>query len=251
MERRKAMPLVWVLVAVFGISVPLARAQIAPGEYVSSGGMGVLRIISDKTAGLRFQLNARGANFHICELSGVIRNGESRMEDSADDKLPCIVTFRREKNGIAVGSRHERTCSTYCGARAHFETTYLVPPAGCAPSQVRQTRDRFKATYDKKLYNEARATLTPVVEKCGSAMSEMDEAWARNDLALTLYRTGDPAACRDILKPWLELARTSDADIRNNYPPSDAEEMLRIAGATRANLKICGAPAAASGKGGK
>ncbi len=228
-----------------------AQAQIKPGEYVSGGGLGVLRITPDKGDALRFQLDVRGANFHICELSGVIRNGESRMDDSAHEKLPCIVTFTSQKSGIAVESKHGRTCSTYCGARAHFEGTYAVPPAGCAPSQVNQIRNRFKATYDQRLFAEARALLAPVVDKCSGTLSDLDHAWVRNDLALTQHRAGDSAACRITLKPWLELARTPDETIRGDYPPSDADAMLRIAQATRANMKLCGAPVVVGGKGGQ
>ena len=164
------------------------------------------------------------------------------MEDSADEKLPCVVTFKPQKEGIAVDSKHAGACRAYCGARAHFEGTYTLSPAGCAPSFVRQTRNRFKAAYDKKLFAEARAMLTPMVEKCSGTLSDLDEAWVRNDLALTQYRAGDGSACRNTLKPWLELAQTPDETINGDYPPSDAAEMLRIAQATRANMKLCGAP---------
>lgn len=219
-----------------------AAAQVKAGEYVFGAGFGVLRIAPDKGGALIFELNARGANFHICELSGVIRNGEARLDDSADEKLPCIVTFKLQKDGIEVDSKHERACSTYCGARASFHGTYRLPPAGCAPSHVTRARNRFKAIYDKKLFSEARALLTPIVEKCSATLSDLDAAWIRNDLALTQYRDGDNAACRDTLKPWLELAQTPDATIEGDYPPSDAAAMLRIAQATRANMKLCGAP---------
>ena len=60
--------------------------------------------------------------------------------------------------------------------------------------------------------------------------------------ALTQYRAGDSSACRNTLKPWLELAQKPDETIRGDYPPSEAEEMLRIAGATRANMELYGAP---------
>ena len=240
------------LVATAAMLTPFTvYAQVKPGEYVLGAGYGVLRIASDKGGLLRFQLSARGGNFHVCELSGVIRNGASRMDDSADDKLPCIVTFKSGKDGIAVAAQHQGTCSTYCGARAHFEGDYKLPPGGCEPSRVRQTRNQFKAAYDKKQFTEARAMLAPVVAKCGATLSEYDMAWVRNDLALTHYRAGDSAACRESLNPWIELARKSDETIRNDYPPSDADEMLRIAGATRANLKLCGAPVKISDKGGK
>ena len=118
-----------------------------------------MRITPDKGDALRFQLNVHGANFHVCDLSGVIRNGASRMEDISDDNLPCIVNFKMQKDGIAVASQHQGTCSTYCGARAHFEGGYKLPSAGCEPSQVRQTRNRFKAAYDKNQLAEARTML--------------------------------------------------------------------------------------------
>ena len=224
------------------LSPPVAHAQIKPGEYVSDGGHGVLRILTDKGDALRFQLNMRGANFHVCELSGVIRSGESRLVDDADPGLPCIVTFRPDKNGIAVNSKHEGACSAYCGARAHFEGSYTLPPANCTPSHVRQMRDRFKTMYDKKLFTEARVILAPIADKCSNWLTELDGAWVDNDLAIAHYRAGDAVACRASLKQWLELARTPDKTIEGNYPPSDAAEMLRIAQAVRANMKLCGAP---------
>lgn len=218
------------------------QAQIRPGEYINGAGYGVLSVMPDKGGALKFELNVTGANFHTCSLSGSIRNNEARMEDSADDKLPCIVTFKPQKDSVAVDSKHGRACSAYCGMRAAFEGAYAMPATGCAPSEVRRTRDRFKASYDKKQYTEARALLTPIAEKCYSTLSIYSQGWVSNDLALTQYRTGDNAACRNTLKPWLELAQTPDTEIEGGYPPSDAAEMLRLAQATRANLKICGAP---------
>jgi hypothetical protein len=119
-----------------------------------------------------------------------------------------------------------------------------MPPAACAPSQVRRTRDQFKLRYDKKLFAEARALLKPIADQCSGWMTELDNAWVDNDLALTNFRAGDSAACRNSLKKWMELAQTPDDTIKGDYPPSDAAEMLRIAQATRANMKLCGAPVA-------
>ena len=124
-----------------------AHAQVKPGEYVLGAGFGTLNITPDKGDTLRFRLEARGGNFHSCSLSGLIRNGEARMEDSTNEKLPCIVTFKVQKNGLDVGSLHEGTCTTYCGMRAHFEGAYNTPPADCTPSLVRQKRNRFNLNF--------------------------------------------------------------------------------------------------------
>lgn len=236
-----------VLAAVAG--VPGAFAQLAPGEYVMAAGYGVLRVSPIKAGAQSFDLNVRGVNFHTCELSGQVRNGVARMEESSDDKRPCVVTFTASRvGGVEVGSQHAGACRTYCGARAHFEGSYVLAPPACAPSAVRRARDRFKALYDKKSYAEARALLVPVVEKCGDLISEFDDAWVRNDLAITHYRMGELRACRDTLSRWVELARQPDREIKDGYPPSDADEMLRIANATRYNMKLCGAPIAVGGK---
>ena len=237
------------LLAVAALPVASAsHAQIRPGEYVFEQGRGTLRITPAGADTFKFQLNTVGGNFHICELDGVIRNGEARMEESDQKNQPCIVTFKAQPNGIAVASKHERTCSTYCGVRAHFDGFYTRPPPTCAPSEVRRTRDQFKRTYDRKQYAEALTLLKPVLDKCGSLLSDYEEAWVRNDLAITYYRTGNMPACRETLLRWVDLARQPDSAIKDGYPPSDAEEMLRIASATRYNMKLCGAPVPIGGK---
>ena len=221
-----------------------AHAQIKPGEYVMNPGYGVLHIQPDKGGALKFELSVRGANFHTCGLEGVIRNNEARLEDSSDEKLPCIVTFKLLKDGIEVGSRHEGTCRFYCGMRAAFEGAYLAPPAGCAPHVVADIRRRFKAAFDRRAFAEARTLLTPVATRCVKTLDNYEEGWVLNDLALTQQRLGDNAGCQATLKPWLELAQTPDDEIKGDYPPSDAEAMLRLAVATRTNMRLCGAPVA-------
>ena len=223
------------------VSAPAAQAQFKAGEYVRSG-YGVLTVGAADRGATKFQISVVGSNFHTCELEGVIRNLEARMEESADDKLPCVVTFKPEKNGITVDAKNDRACSAYCGMRASFTGSYAIPRAGCAPSQVRQTRARFNAAYAKKQFADARVLLTPVHANCAPYLDIYGQAWVGNDLALTQYRTGDSAACRNTLKPWLDLAQTPDNVIKGDYPPSDAEEMLRIAIVTRTNMKLCGAP---------
>ena len=219
-------------------------AQLQPGEYVTGGAWGVLRIGVAKGAkggAQLFEINARGANFHSCTLDGAIRGNEARMEESADDKRPCIVTFKPVKGGLDVQSKSEGTCRYYCGARANFEGEYVLAPAGCAPSRINDTRKRFKAAFDGNRYSDAHGSLAPVLARCKAQLSDYAESWVRNDLALTQHRLNDNAACRATLSPLMELASKPDKVIEGDYPPSDAEEYLSIAKATRYNMKLCGA----------
>ncbi len=225
--------------ALFTVS---AFAQIAPGEYVGEQGYSQLRVRAAAGGAQAFKLMSRGANYHFCELEGAIRNGEARLPESADDKKPCVVTFKILAKGIEVGEKNEGACRTYCGMRAYFGGLHELPPKGCAASEIAGQRKAFKAAYDKKEFARARDTLAPVLNDCKRFLVSTDEGWVRNDLALAEHRAGDSAACRTILKGWVELAQTNDQEIKEGYPPSDAEDFLRLAKATRTNLKLCGAP---------
>jgi hypothetical protein len=212
-----------------------ADATVAPGEYITEGGWGVL-VVKPAPGGPVFSLEAVGANFHICSVEGPIRNGVADLE--GDGSKRCVVRFRPQAGGVDVSSNGE-PCRTYCGARAGFEGMYLRPAPGCAPSEVRRTRATFKQQFDRKAFAEARTLLEPVATRCAKTLQWADRSWIANDLALTAHRLGDHAACRRLLAPLDELAKSSDADIRGGYPPSDAEVALRIAQATRFNLKLC------------
>lgn len=56
---------------------------------------------------------------------------------------------------------------------------------------------------------------------------------------MTLHRLGDFAGCRAALEPLVKDAKGSDEDIRNQFPPSDADNYLPIVRSTRTNLKLC------------
>jgi hypothetical protein len=66
-----------------------------------------------------------------------------------------------------------------------------------------------------------------------------DKGCERNDLAVALYHLGDPAACRNVLEPLAKDAAKTDAAIREEQRPSDADSAVRLARATRTNLKLC------------
>ncbi len=70
-------------------------------------------------------------------------------------------------------------------------------------------------------------------------LSWLEKPSIRNDLAVTLYHLHDRAACLSVLEPLAEDASKTDAAIRENYPPTDADDYLPLIKAARTNLKLC------------
>ena len=233
-------PLFRFLVIVGLLSMPLngyARDKVEPGEYVTEGGWGNLKIAKDKKGGLAFELLAMGANGHTCELSGKIENGRAVLPGGTPDK-PCLVSFDATDQGIGV-SDNDGVCRYYCGARAGFAELYLKPQPGCEAGSVLKASKEFELLYDRKAYRQARAKLEPVLKNCARVIHWSELGDLRNDLAQALYKQGDYAGCRSTLQPLAEEARLSNEKLRELYPPADAEIKIQIAEMTRTNLKRC------------
>jgi len=216
----------------------IAHAQLAPGEYITQNGWGVLKIEAPAGGAQKFSIEAVGANAHTCSLDGAIRGRQARVA-TGDKEPPCVVDFVPKGAGIDVQPKSDEACRAFCGARAQFEGLYDKPAPGCRVGEIAKTRTTFKQQYDKKAYLEARATLIPVLDNCSKTLTDIDEGWIRNDLAITLYRLGDMAECQRVLEPLKELAAMSPKQIEENYPPSDAQNQAPIARAARANLNLC------------
>jgi len=214
-------------------------APLAPGEYLTEQGWGRMTIEPAAGGAQKFTIEALGANAHSCSLDGAIRGRQARLEDTGEKDRPCVVDFTPKGGGIEVMPKTEEACRAFCGMRARFDGLYLKPAPGCGGDQVQKTRAAFKRIYDKKDYAQARATLAPVLATCGKTLSFEEESWVRNDLAITYYRLGDLAECRRALDPLRELAALSAAEVRDGFPPADAELRAPIARAARANLKLC------------
>ena len=228
----------WVLLA-FSLAAPVFAQGVAPGEYIGEGGSGLLKIEPAAGGAQKFTLEAYGANGHSCSVDGALRGRQARVP-TEDKEPPCVIDFKAKGDGLDI-STQSNTCGYFCGARARFEGVYLKPAPGCATAEVKRTRTVFKQQYDRKAYAEARGTLAPVLEKCAKTLGSEDDSWIRNDLAITAYRLGDMAECKRVLEPLKELASNSYKEIREGFPPADAEVQLRLAKAARANLKLCGA----------
>jgi hypothetical protein len=209
-----------------------AQAQApAPGSYViSEGAFGSLEV----KAGNRFSISTSGANFHTCDLEGVIVAGKAKMKDSA-----CVVSFKAEGDGVRVEGNADGGCQEFCGARGNFEGLYRKPPPACTKTAMAQARTGFKKRYDAKDYTGALAALQPVVAQCKAFLHWIDFGRVQNDLAITQYHLGDKAGCQATLKDFAEDAARTDAQVRDDYPPSDADIYLPVLKAARTNLKKC------------
>ena len=213
-------------------------AALSPGEYVSEGSSGHLTLKPGKAGALNFAISSTGDNGHTCSLEGEVRNGRAKLE-GIDAKKPCIVTMTVTPDGIDVKGGPDDACLIHCGVRATFEMVYFQPPENCTNRAVAATRKTFKQRYDGKQFAEARALLEPMLKACDRTLNWLIKGRVRNDLAVTLHKLGDMAACRQVLQPLADDAKLTDAGIRENYPPSDADMYLPIVRATRTNLKLC------------
>ena len=218
-------------------AVPAQAETPAPGEYVTERGWGTLRVSSQAGGATTFTIGSIGSNMHTCELEGDILNARASLE--VDEGKRCIVDFVTKTDGVEVTGND--ACRYFCGARASFDGLYLKVPEGCSGRAQSETRERFKRLYDRKKYADARASLEPLLERCGRILGWLDAGWIRNDLALTQHKLGDDRACWQTLEPLAADAAKTDEGIADAFPPADADAYLPIVKATRTNLRLCGA----------
>ena len=216
-----------------------AGQSLKTGEYLTEGGWGYLKIRDDK----HFSIEAIGTNGHSCSLAGVIHNGKSVPDGQEEGNEPkCVVNFVVKNNGVDVTAQDFSICSYFCGMRAQFEGLYLSVAQNCVPSALEKTRNKFKQLYDKKSYAEAYVLLQPAFQQCESTLDWLENKWLRNDLALTAYKLGNTSNCKQWLQPLLEDAQKTDAILKEDYPPSDYDNVMPVIKATRTNAKLCGVP---------
>lgn len=231
----------FILLACAALTVAAQSRAPAPGEYVTEGGWGILNVKRDKEKGLVFELEAIGANAHMCGLKGGIRpDGRVDLEEGEPE---CKVALEPKAEGVDVREIGKPgACQYYCGMRASFVAVYRKPPPGCAPSAVEKTRQRFKALYDSRKLRDALAVLAPVLQ-CEKLMWFRDAAWVRSDLAVTQYFLDDAPGCLATLKPLI------DKDEAVELPsggPSDSEHNEPLEKALRVNFRRCARRAAGS-----
>jgi hypothetical protein len=222
----------WLIIAAAALPWSAQAADsVHAGSYENPNGN---LVVTGQPGALKFKIDAFGANGHTCSLDGDIHDDQAKLD--GDDE-PCIVKFDASTKGIDVHGND--ACRTYCGMRAHFDGMYFKPAPGCASDDRSHTRDAFKSIYAKKDYTAARAKLEPVLTHCAQLLSWLEAASLRNDMAVTLYHLHDRSACLSVLQPLAADAAKTDDAIRENYPPTDADDYLPLVKAARTNLKLC------------
>lgn len=223
-----------------------APTQVLPGEYVTAGGWGTLTVKRGKEGVLSFSIEALAGNGHSCGLDGTIRDGVARLP-ALDEGKPCVVEFRAKADvagsallGIEVRERSEpQLCRYFCGARADFNGTYLTPPPRCRPSEIKKSRRDFIEAYQRKQYASAERSLAPLMANCTQVIEPLSAYNIRNDLAVTYYHLGERATCLRTLEPLSAILNASVAKIQEDYPPTDAENMLAVRKAGLTNRTLC------------
>lgn len=213
-------------------------ATLISGEYIADGGWGALSISQAGANEFTFELNTMGANAHMCQLDGKIRNRKAVL-DTDNPKQPCVVEFKPMSGGIKVQSDAVQACRYFCGERAFFDGEYLVPPEGCMPKERHSTEAKFTRLYKAKKYSKASDMLSTMLHNCKKTIDWLEAGSIRNDLAITLYHLRRYSECSQVLNPILEIASGNEEDLRKSLPPTDFENYLPIAKAAWHNAKLC------------
>jgi len=231
------------LAVVCALAMPAAHGRpavqpLAPGEYVSEGGWGVLTLRTEADRRLLFELETVGANGHSCSLDGEIRNGRTTVAD-APEPVACVVRFIASGNGIDVSTNDAASCRSFCGTQAGFTGRYLRPLPGCDSLSRGATGADFKRLYEDGAYRDAQQHASRLLERCTPLLTWNERARWLNDLALTQYHLRQYDACVRTLQPLADDAAESNQALMDRLAPTDYENYLPIVESTRNNLRWC------------
>ncbi len=222
------------------LSFALPTAQSAPieaGEYLAKSGAGAL-LITARKKGHYYKINAYGGNGHSCFVEGSVENNSSLQKGDAGDE-DCLITFNVTADMIDISHNQKSSCSNFCGARANFTQPYYKTNELCRSKTKNKNLKLFKTYYTKKTYELAEKTLRKVYDACESYLSIFEKMDMVNDLAVTYKNLKKKDACLELVKPFNEIADMNESDIKNGYPPGDAENILPIAKKLKFNRELC------------
>lgn len=227
-------------------SVEAANLEIRPGQYVRDGDSGTLTIRSDDQHRRTFDIESIGGNCHVCSVSGVIRGSIGHADSWAADgsDSTCLIAFSADRSKVVVKPITEEECRAYCGARAGFEGSYVLPPAACTSAGRQAQRERSLAFYRSRRYSQAARTLQTFITQCGEFMNPVEIDQVRNDLALSQYHNGEISQCLETLNATLAGEFKDEEGLKAGgphvyLPPCDFANYVGVAKATWFNKALC------------
>lgn len=214
-----------------------------PGEYVSSGAWGRLKV-EQRDGKTLFSIDSVGGNCHTCGLSGRIVGtaAETVDEEQASEPMVCRIRMTPSRDGrqIKVEPQADEACRQYCGMRAGFEGVYRMPQALCTEGGQRKARDIFIRHYRAKQFTQAVEALRPVLEQCHDFLNWIEIDRVRNDLSLAYFHAGKDGQCINTLQKTRAAGFTDEEALRQGLPPCDFDNYVPTAQATWHNMRLCG-----------
>ena len=103
-------------------------SSLTPGEYLTNGGWGNLKISKVLGRQLSFAIWSNGANGHSCYLRGSILNGNQGVPEISVPDMDCRLLFREDKGAIDV--------TAYFGDRDRLFRRIVTVCAACDVARV-------------------------------------------------------------------------------------------------------------------
>ena len=160
-------------------------SPIAPGEYLTHGGWGILNVSKKQSVARSFVISSNGANGHSCSVHGAIVEGNLGVPEAVQAETGCEIVFRADNGSIDVTTNGAPSCRYFCGARAGFTGHYFRPASGCGTGQRLRTHAEFERLYKARRYSDAVSKLGPMEERCAAVLDWREKYQAVNDLAIT------------------------------------------------------------------
>lgn len=227
-------------------SAVAAQPEIRTGQYVRDRDSGTLTIRSDEQNKRTFEIESIGGNCHSCSVSGVIRGSIGHADSWAADgsASKCIISFSADRSKVVVKPTTGEECRAYCGARAGFEGSYVLPPAACTSADRQAQRDSSLALYRSRRYSQAASTLQTLITRCGEFMNWIEIDQVRNDLALSQYHNSEISQCLETLNATQATKFKDEEELKAGgphvyLPPCDFDNYVGVAKATWFNKALC------------
>jgi hypothetical protein len=229
------------LIFVF-VSSMAAPSDPKPGNYIAMEDSGSVTIQRDQQNRLTFEIETVGANYHTCQLSGVIQNAVGHTEDNAGQR--CDVSFESGNSAVTVRPITLEACRDYCGMRAGFEGIYRIPPSNCTSEGRQAQRDKSLLLYRAHRYPEAVAILRTLTSQCTDFIGWIELDQVRNDIALAQYHNGEYPQCLETLNSTIAGKVKGEAELKSGdggvyLPPSDFDNYSNVAASTWFNKALC------------